>query len=44
MKYESQYYEPLIMDEAWVSIDGKLIKVQPEEKEEVDSEDDTQGQ
>ncbi len=43
MKYEDQYYEPLVIDEVWIRQDGKLIKLEPEEKEETD-EHDTQGQ
>ena len=43
MKYEDQYYEPLVIDEVWIRQDGELIKLEPEDKEEVD-EHDTQGQ
>ena len=43
MKYEEQYYEPLVVDEVWIMQDGKLIKLEPEEKED-DDEHDTQGQ
>ena len=43
MKYEEQYYEPLVVDEVWIRQDGELIKLEPENKEE-DDEHDTQGQ
>ena len=43
MKYEDQYYEPLVVDEVWIRQDGKLIKLEPEEQEE-DNEHDTEGQ
>ena len=43
MKYENQYYEPLVVDEVWIRQDGELIKLEPEEKEDKD-EHDTQGQ
>ena len=43
MKYEEQYYEPIVVDEVWIRQDGELIKLEPEEKEETD-EHDTQGQ
>ncbi len=42
MKYEDQYFEPLVVDEVWIRQDGELIKLEPE-KEESD-EHDTQGQ
>ena len=42
MKYEVQYYESLVVDEVWIRQDGKLIKLEPEEKEDKD-EHDTQG-
>ena len=43
MKDEDQYYEPIVVDEVWIRQDGKLIKLEPEEKE-ADDEQDTQGQ
>ncbi len=43
MKYEDQYYEPLVVDEVWIMQDGELIKLEPKEKEDED-EHDTQGQ
>ena len=42
MKYEEQYYEPLVVDEVWIRQDGELIKLEPEEEDE--DEHDTQGQ
>ena len=42
MKYEDQYYEPLVVDEVWIRQDGELIKLEPEEEDE--DEHDTQGQ
>ena len=42
MKYEDQYYEPLVVDEVWIRQYGELIKLEPEEEDE--DEHDTQGQ
>ena len=42
MKYEDQYYEPLVVDEVWIRRDGELIKLEPGEEET--DEHDTQGQ
>ena len=42
MKYEDQYYEPLVVDEVWIRQDGELIKLESGE-EDID-EHDTQGQ
>ena len=41
MKYEDQYYEPLVVDEVWIRQGGKLIKLESEEED--DDEHDTQG-
>ena len=38
MKPEAQYYEPLVVDEAWVLVDGELTQI----KEEDESDDDDQ--
>ena len=43
MKSEAQYYEPLVVDEVWIRQDGKLIKLELEEKED-DDEHNTKGQ
>ena len=43
MKYEGQYYEPLVVDEVWIRQDGELTKLVPEEQEDED-EHDMQGQ
>ena len=29
MKYESQYYEPLVVDEVWVRQGDELIRLEP---------------
>ena len=42
MKYEEQYYEPLVVDEVWIRQDGELIKLESEEED--DDEHNTQGQ
>ena len=44
MKYEEQYYEPLVMDEVWVLKDGDLVQLDPEEEKEETDEHDTQRQ
>ena len=42
MKYEDQYYEPLVVDEVWIRQDGELIKLEPGEED--NDEHNTQGQ
>ena len=42
MKYEDQYYEPLVVDEVWIRQDEELIMLEPGE-EDID-EHNTQGQ
>ena len=44
MKYEDQYYEPLVVDEVWIRQDGELIKFEPDDEKEETDEHDTQGQ
>ena len=46
MKYESQYYEPLVVDEVWVRQGDELIRLEPvDEKEKEDAYDyDKEGQ
>ena len=44
MKYEEQYYEPLVVDEVWIRQDGKLIKFEQDDEKEETDEHDTQGQ
>ena len=46
MKYESQYYEPLVMDEVWVRQGDELIRLEPvDEEEKEDAYDyDKEGQ
>ena len=44
MKYEEQYYEPLVVDEVWIRPDGELIKFEPDDEKEETDEHDTQGQ
>ena len=43
MKYEEQYYEPLVVDEVWIRQDGKLIKLEQDDEKEETDEHDTQG-
>ena len=44
MKYEAQYYEPLVVDEVWIRQDGKLIKLELDDEKEDKDEHDMQGQ
>ncbi len=39
MKPEAQYFEPQVVDEAWVLVDGELKQITEEEEDDDDSEE-----
>ena len=39
MKPEAQYFEPQVVDEVWVLVDGELKQITKEEEDDDDSEE-----